>query len=106
MFRDLPATGVVLLGSAVGAASMMSELPNSLLKRQLDIGAGKPGRGLAAPFFYFYDQVDFLVGAWLVMQLWVTPSWSLVLWSLLFVLVVHQIVSSLGALLGMRASAR
>ena len=105
-FQHLPATNVLLLGFAIGAASMVSELPNSLLKRQLDIAAGKPAHGLAAPFFYLYDQVDFLVGAWLVMLVWVTPSWSLVLWSLLFVLVLHQIVSSLGAFFGMRASAR
>jgi hypothetical protein len=69
--QHIPSISVALLGGAIGA---LSELPNSLLKRQLDITTGKPGRGLAAPFFYVYDQVDFLVGAWLVMLVWVTPS--------------------------------
>jgi hypothetical protein len=56
--------------------------------------------------FYLLDQVDFLLGAWLVVWPWVSPTLPRVLWSILFVVVVHQVISSLGALLGMRASAR
>jgi hypothetical protein len=85
---------------------MLSELPNSLLKRQLAIAPGAPGAGASAVLFYLYDQVDFLVGAWMVVWVWVTPTPSLVFWSVLFVIVVHQLVSFAGALLGMRASAR
>lgn len=85
---------------------MLSEPADSFMKRQLDTAAGEPGRGLTAPFFYLYDKLDFLVGAWLVMLAWLTPSQPRVLWSLLFVSVVHQIVSSFGALLGMQANAR
>jgi len=105
-FRAVPLPGLALLGIAVGTASMLSELPNSLLKRQLGIGAGAPGRGWLAPTFYLLDQVDFLLGAWLVVAAWVSPSWPRVLWSLGFVLVVHQTISFLGAVLGMRPNAR
>jgi hypothetical protein len=94
------------LGFTIGAAAMLSELPNSLLKRQLAIAPGAPGAGASAVLFYLYDQVDFLVGAWMVVWVWVTPTPSLVFWSVLFVIVVHQLVSFAGALLGMRASAR
>lgn len=104
--RHLPLTSLALFGGVLGAASMLSELPNSLLKRQLDIGAGEPGRGLAAPLFYVLDQVDFLPGAWLIAWPWVSPTWPRVLWSLVFVLAVHQALSLLGAALGMRSSAR
>ena len=48
----------------------------------------------------------FLLGAWLVACPWVPPTPLRILWSILFVLVVHQVISGLGALLGMRDSAR
>lgn len=65
-FRGLPKLGVAAIGFAFGAAAMLSELLNSLLKRQFDIAPGAPGRGPSTVFFYLFDQVDFLLGAWLV----------------------------------------
>jgi len=105
-FRELPTQGLGFLGFALGVAAMLSELPNSFLKRQLDIAPGASGGGAAAVFFYLFDQVDLLLGAWLVAWCWVPPTLSRVLWSILFVVVVHQIISMLGALLGMRATSR
>ena len=105
-FRALPTLGLVFLGFALGVAAMLSELPNSFLKRQLDIAPGAPGGGSTSVFFYLLDQVDLLLGAWLVAAGWVTPTLSRVLWSILFVVVVHQVISMLGALLGMRATSR
>lgn len=52
------------------------------------------------------DQVDFLAGGWLVAALVVTPTASLVAWSAAFVFVVHQIITAVGYVLGMRATAR
>jgi hypothetical protein len=63
-------------------------------------------RSPATALFYVLDQIDLLLGAWLVVWPWVRPSASLVFWSMVFVVVVHQVISSLGAQLGMRASAR
>lgn len=94
------------LGLLIGTAAMLSELPNSFLKRQLAIAPGAPAAGPAAGLFYLYDQVDFLVGAWLVVCIWVPPTLSLVLWSVLYVVVVHQVISLAGARLGMRPSSR
>jgi hypothetical protein len=104
--RALPTLGIASLGFALGGAAMLSELLNSLLKRQLGIAPGAPGRGLPTVVFYLLDQVDFLLGAWLVAWPWVPPTLPRVFWSIFFVVVVHQLISSLGALLGMRASAR
>lgn len=105
-FRALPTPGIAFLGLALGAAAMLSELPNSFLKRQLDVAPGAPGGGPAAVFFYVLDQVDLLLGAWLVAWRWVIPTTSRVLWSVLFVVALHQVISMLGALLGMRATSR
>ena len=106
VFRTLPTFSLASLGFALGAAAMLGELPNSFLKRQFDIAPGAPGSGPAMLFFYVLDQVDFLLGAWLVVWPWVAPTPSRVFWSILFVLVVHQVISGLGAILGMRSSAR
>jgi hypothetical protein len=106
VWRDLSFVSLGALGFVIGAAAMLSELPNSFLKRQLAIAPGAPGGGPAAVFFYVYDQVDFLLGAWLIVWLWVRPDASLLVWSVLFVVVVHQAISLAGAALGMRRSAR
>jgi hypothetical protein len=55
---------------------------------------------------YAFDQVDFLVGGWLVVAVVVAPTATRLLWSAAFVLVVHPAISIAGAALGMRASAR
>jgi hypothetical protein len=102
----LSTPAVAALGFALGAAAMLSELPNSLVKRQLGVAPGAPGHGVGSALFYLVDQVDLLVGAWLVAWPWVAPTPSRVAWSVLFVVVVHQAISGLGARLGMRATAR
>ena len=98
--------GATILGFGMGAAAMASELPNSLLKRQLGIAPGTAAVGPGAVFFYVLDQIDVLLGTWPLLSFWVTPTVPLVLWSAAFVVVVHQVVSILGAALGMRPSAR
>ena len=73
MTSAVSTVSLAALGFALGAAAMLSELPNSFFKRQLDIAPGAPGGGPAMLFFYVVDQVDFLLGAWLVAWLWVPP---------------------------------
>jgi hypothetical protein len=104
--RTFTTLGLAGFGFLMGVAAMLSELPNSFLKRQLDIGPGAPGGGPAKVLFYCLDQVDLLLGAWLVAWPWVAPTPSRVFWSIVFVLVLHQLISALGSLLGMRVSAR
>jgi hypothetical protein len=106
VWHELSFAVLGVVGFVIGVAAMLSELPNSFLKRQLDIVPGAAGTGSATVLFYLYDQVDFLLGAWLVVWIWVPPSPSLIAWSVLFVVVVHQIISLAGARLGMRSSAR
>jgi hypothetical protein len=105
-FRELSALETAALGIAIGAVAMASELLNSLLKRQLDVAPGSAGTGAGAAFFYLFDQVDFLIGAWLAVWPWVEPTLPRIVWSVAFVAVVHQGISFFGARLGMRASGR
>jgi hypothetical protein len=97
---------VIALGLAVGAAAMLSELPNSVLKRQLGLAPGAAGSGLTGLFFYVLDQVDMLVGVWLVLGLAVGVTAARVLWSMVFLFITHQLLTVVGYRLGMRATVR
>jgi hypothetical protein len=94
------------VGLLVGAAAMLAELPNSFLKRQLDIAPGGQATGLASAAFHVLDQIDVAAGAWLVLALVVRPTPALVLASLAFVFVTHQAITVAGYALGMRATWR
>jgi CDP-2,3-bis-(O-geranylgeranyl)-sn-glycerol synthase len=104
--RPLSAASVGVFGFAFGAAAMLGELPNSFLKRQLDIAPGEAGRGAAGILFYVVDQIDFLVGAWIVGALALRPTVSLIAWSAVYVFLMHQVITVIGYALGMRATAR
>jgi hypothetical protein len=95
-----------LLGFGLGAAAMAAELPNSLIKRQMGIAPGKPVPGLWAVPFYVLDQVDLLLGAWLVLSLVMPVTARAVVLSIGFLFVVHQLFTVIGYALGMRATRR
>src|SRR5215475_4475271 len=96
----------VALGLTIGVAAMLSELPNSFIKRQVEIAPGTAAKGWKAVIFYLYDQIDFLLGAWLVLAIVVPVTVGRVLLSIVLLLVAHQIMSSVGYALGMRRTAR
>jgi hypothetical protein len=99
-----PKTSIV--GFAFGAAAMLSELPNSFIKRQLDIAPGNMASGALALIFYAFDQIDFLLGAWLVLALFISATFERVFWSLVFLFISHQIITTVGYSLGMRSTPR
>jgi CDP-archaeol synthase len=103
---DYGNAALVGLGFAVGAAAMLGELPNSLLKRQLSIPPGTTGGGALGAVFYVLDQIDMLVGVWAVLGLVVAVTAARVLWSVVFLFVAHQALTAAGYRLGMRATAR
>ena len=100
------ATGLALLGFAVGACAMAAELPNSLLKRRLGIAPGTQAAGLRGAAFHLLDQVDLVVGAWVILAFRVAPTPARIAGSLALAYVGHQLVSAAGYWLGMRTSAR
>jgi len=93
-------------GLAMGAAAMLSELPNSLLKRQLGIVPGAAGRGVVGVMFYLLDQIDMLIGTWVVVGFAVPITAMRLLCSVVFLFVAHQLLTVVGYGLGMRANAR
>uniref|UniRef100_UPI004056B1FA CDP-archaeol synthase n=1 Tax=Acetatifactor sp. TaxID=1872090 RepID=UPI004056B1FA len=56
----------LIIGLLLGLAYGLFELPNSFLKRRLDITPGKTMNGVTKAFFVFLDQADSVFGCALV----------------------------------------
>jgi hypothetical protein len=56
--------------------------------------------------FYILDQIDMLIGVWLVLSFTVEVTVARVLWSAVFLFLSHQIITLAGYALGMRSTAR
>ena len=57
----------ILVGFVMGTAYMLFELPNSLIKRRLEIPDGKTSTGNKGKLFLVIDQIDSLFGVALVL---------------------------------------
>lgn len=95
-----------LFGFAVGFLAMLGELPNSFIKRRLGVQPGQGAGGRAALLFYVLDQIDLLI---LVFPFWAfygalnVPRAMMIV---VLVVVIHQVLSSVGYRLGMRKTPR
>ncbi len=98
---DYEADGL-LVGLLMGLGMAVGELPNSFVKRQLDVAPGKRKRGLLGFAFFLLDQVDLAIGIWVFLFFLIRPSLFLVAWSFLLTIVLHVAISTVGYLLGMR----
>jgi CDP-2,3-bis-(O-geranylgeranyl)-sn-glycerol synthase len=102
-----PLTGwqYVSLGSLAGLGFMLGELPNSFVKRQLDILPGAAPQGFAKWAFLFADRADSIIGMLLAMQLRVpVPGLT---WIILLAAgaVIHALFSFAMFQLGIKARA-
>jgi hypothetical protein len=92
-------------GALIGLGYIIGELPNSFLKRQLDVapGAAADGGRLRRALFWVIDQVDFLVGIVVVTAIAgvVIPA-GVVAVLLGIALVVHPAVAALMVALGLK----
>jgi len=59
----------IIVGILLGLAYSLFELPNSFIKRRLDITPGKTINGVYKAFFVFLDQADSIFGCVLVVWL-------------------------------------
>ena len=74
----------LLAGAGFGLAYVLFELPNSFLKRRLDIPDGKTVSGGKGILFFLIDQTDSLFGVILLLAfLCPMPAWQYVLYILL-----------------------
>jgi CDP-diglyceride synthetase len=62
-------------GALWGLAYVLAELPNSFLKRRLDIAPGENARGVKGFFFLVLDQADSVIGCVVVLPLFSSITW-------------------------------
>mgnify|MGYP001034750745 CR=1 FL=1 len=84
----------VAFGCLAGFGFMAGELPNSFLKRQLDIAPGEaPTQAWLRRFCLLLDRTDSLLGSLLVMSFYVPVSWTVWLGCLVVGPGIHGIFS-------------
>ena len=92
----------ILLGILLGLGMTLGELPNSFIKRQLNISPGKKHQGLLGAILFLYDQIDLTIGIWIFIYFIIRPSLLFIIWSFIFTIILHVAISSVGYMLGMR----
>lgn len=89
-------------GALLGLGYILGELPNSFLKRQLDIAPGAMGRGAQGRAFWVVDQLDSLAGILLcVLPVW-QPPLAVVAASVFVMLVLHPLSAWVMVLAGLK----
>ena len=67
----------LLYGALLGFAYVLFELPNSFIKRRINIPDGKTISGLKGSIFFIIDQIDSLIGVGIVLALiYPMPLWQ------------------------------
>ena len=75
-FEDLQFPfNVWFFGALWGLAYVLAELPNSFVKRRLDIPPGKNAKGMKGFVFLVLDQADSVIGCVLVLPLFGRITW-------------------------------
>ena len=93
-----------LVGALLGLGTVAAELPNSFVKRQLDIAPGRRQRSPLGALISLYDQGDFVLGIWVaLLPLWAMSA-SQALVAFVLVAVVHVAVSWVAWRLGARTT--
>lgn len=73
-----------LYGASLGLAYVLAELPNSFIKRRLDIAPGKNATGMKGILFTVIDQADSIIGGAIVISLY-NPMACYQFWQLVLV---------------------
>jgi CDP-diglyceride synthetase len=88
-------TEIGLYGASLGFAYVIAELPNSFIKRRLDIAPGKNATGIKGILFTVIDQADSIIGGAIVISLY-SPMTSYRFWQLVLAAsVIHYAINVL-----------
>lgn len=85
----------LIVGIFLGLGYALFELPNSFMKRRLDIEPGKTISGLKKVFFIFLDQADSVIGCTLVVGMFYKMSLTFYLMYVLLGSATHLIINML-----------
>ena len=99
---DLERVSALRWGALLGIGYVAGELPNSFLKRRLDIAPGAAACGWRARIFWIVDQLDSVVGIIVGMSFVARPSPSTVMALLALGLGLHPLMALLMVKLGLK----
>ncbi len=94
--------GSLGLGGLLGGAYILGELPNSFLKRQLDIGPGQAASGWVRRVFWLVDQVDSVLAILLCLAMLRPPSMAVYGVVLALTVSLHPAIAALMVALGLK----
>ena len=101
---EIEDAGPWLYGLLLGLGVVIGELPNSFVKRRLDIAPGTQMRGPAGVLISIYDQADFVPAVWiLLLPIW-TMSVTQAVICFAVVAAVHMLINVVGYAVGARSS--
>lgn len=81
----------LIWGGLLGAGCVVGELPNSFIKRQLNIEPGDQAPGPLKPIFWFIDQIDSLIGMLLFASIVWKPNLDIVISMFIITLIIHPL---------------
>jgi CDP-2,3-bis-(O-geranylgeranyl)-sn-glycerol synthase len=100
----IQAVGPWQLGFLLGLGTVLGELPNSFLKRQLGIAPGERASTFPGWLLMLYDQGDFVPMVWaLLAPVWIIPPVEIAL-AFIVLVAVHAVVNVIGYAIGARTS--
>jgi len=83
-----------LNGLLLGFGALFGDLIKSFFKRRFSIKSGE--------FFFPFDQVDFILGAWLIESIFYPIGWQILLMALIITPLIHLIANVIGYMLGLK----
>jgi CDP-2,3-bis-(O-geranylgeranyl)-sn-glycerol synthase len=99
---EIRRAGPLVFGALVGLGTVLAELPNSFLKRQIGIEPGRQRRSPLGVAITIFDQGDFVLGVWACLTpLVVLPARQVAL-AFGAVVALHLVVNVIGYLIGAR----
>jgi hypothetical protein len=101
---EINGSSPVLVGLLIGLGTVGGELPNSFLKRRLDIAPGARLRTLGGVALALLDQGDLVLGIWVcLLPIWVMPVWLAAI-AFVAIAAIHAVLNVVGYAIGARAA--
>lgn len=95
----------ILYGCLWGLGYVLFELPNSYIKRRIDIAPGKNASGWKGRIFLFVDQADSVLGCMVFMLLFYRPSVQEAMLLFAMGVGIHYVINIFLFLLGLKDQA-
>lgn len=101
---DITASTPLVVGLLIGLGTVGGELPNSFLKRRLDIAPGARRRSPGGIALALLDQGDLVLGIWVcLLPVWVMPGWLAAV-AFAAISAIHAVLNIVGYAIGARAA--